>query len=648
MIGRDYVRRWIARDPVRYNDLHTDMISARVGMTLEQYLWKTAQVSVLAGVLFGIIGFFTSAVMSYEVGIGRGGIYNVLNIQLPVFFDLIYPSEYIQAIFVIISFFIGCYIGYSVMLKLPGMEKGNRTIKINLTLHNAVAYMYAMRRGGAQLMPIFRSLSDRANIYGEVALEFRQIVRDADFFGYDVVTAIRHLAETTPSEKLKIFLDDLLSVIESGGDMADFLAMRVRLYQEEARFEQKQFLNVLSLVAESYVTLFVAGPLFLIIIMVVMGMMGGSAVLQLALITYAVMPIGSLIFILLIDLISIKGEKTERYIKTKWLHAFSEVRLYKKENEEYQFDQLRKYDKVRSLVHHLKHPLESFVSNVNHTLIVTIPVAALYLLLILIKVPHYTNVEIYINVIDDHIIIALLIVLIPYAIFFELWSHKVRGIQELIPDFLERMAGINQVGLTVAQAISIMVNTNLGLLSYEIRRIKRDMDWGANFTEALMRFEERVSTPSIARTVTLITRASEMSGQIGEVLSIASSDAKMSEVLKRERLSEMFIYTAIVYLSFFVFLFVVAVLTNQFLPVLASVSTKGIPVSGALSGIGSIQIDTFGRLLYHACLIQALFSGLIAGQMGESSVAAGVKHSCVLLIIALVAFNFFVVGGTVV
>jgi flagellar protein FlaJ len=117
----------------------------------------------------------------------------------------------------------------------------------------------------------------------------------------------------------------------------------------------------------------------------------------------------------------------------------------------------------------------------------------------------------------------------------------------------------------------------------------------------------------------------------------------MTEVLKKERLAEMFIYTAIVYLSFFVFLFVVGVLTTQFLPVLATISTKGLPTSGALSGIGSIPIITFSRLLYHACLVQAIFSGLIAGQMGESSLAAGVKHSCILLIIALIAFNFVLV-----
>jgi flagellar protein FlaJ len=374
--------------------------------------------------------------------------------------------------------------------------------------------------------------------------------------------------------------------------------------------------------------------------MVVMGMMGGSAVLELMLMTYAVLPIGSLVFILFINLISENAEKTERYIRTTWLRTYADVGIYKKRNEESLFEQLKKYDRFRNIIHFIHHPLESFIKNVNLTLYVTIPTATLYAVVVFLQIPNYSNIETFVSVIDDHIVIALLIILIPYAIFYEIWAHKILGIQELIPDFLERMAGINQVGLTIAQAISIMINTNLGLIGYEIRRIKRDMDWGANFTEALVRFEERVRAPSIARTVTLITKASEMSGHIGEVLSIASTDAKMTEMLKKERLAEMFIYTAIVYLSFFVFIFVVGVLTTQFLPVLANISTQGLPTTGALSGIGSIPIATFKRLLYHACLVQALFSGLIAGQMGESSLAAGIKHACILLVISLITFNF--------
>ncbi|MFZ0006590.1 MAG: type II secretion system F family protein [Methanoregula sp.] len=639
---RHTLQKWLLRDPIRYHGVHADLISSRSGLTLEQYLWKSIRISVLVGILFGILGYVVSRLLVLEVQSGKG-VYNVLNLQLPQSLGFLTSLTFVVSASVVISFVFGAYVAFLFLVRLPRIEKNNRKVKINLTLHNAVAYMYAMRRGGAQLMTIFYAISENASIYGEVALEFRQITRDVDYFGSDVITAVRHLSETTPSEKLKDFLEDLLSVIGSGGDLSEFLASRVRLYQEEARFEQKQFLTILSMVAESYVTLFVAGPLFLIIIMVVMGMMGGSAVLQLSIVIYAVMPIGSLIFMLLIDLISGKAEKAERYTREKELNTYADIALVKKTGEEHLFDQLKKYDKIRVLTTFIRHPLENFVNDVNHTLIVTVPLAILYLALVIFNTPPYADPELFIEVINAHVVIAILIVLVPYAIFYEIWARKVKGIQIMIPDFLERMAGINRVGLTMAQAIGIMVNTNLGLLSYEIRRIKRDMDWGANFSDALIRFEQRISTASIARTVTLITKASEMSGQIGEVLAIAASDAKMSETLKKERHAEMFIYTAIVYLSFFVFLFVVAVLSTQFLPVLAHIGASGISMAGPISGIGSVPIRAFNRLLYHACLIQAIFSGLIAGQMGEASLAAGVKHSCIMLIISLVTFSFIIV-----
>ncbi|HPD75318.1 MAG TPA: type II secretion system F family protein [Methanoregulaceae archaeon] len=642
MTLREYIRSSVRKDPVRYNNLHSDMLSARMGMTVGEYILRSLIISCLCGFLLGLTGYLFGGLIPGLLQGGHGGVYNIFNLQVP---ETISPVSgfYLQAVLAVIFFAAGTYAAYALLMRLPSLRKKNRAVRINMSLHNAVAYMYAMRRGGAQLTVIFRSLSDNSRIYGEIALEFRQIVRDTDFFGYDIVSSIRHLSDKTPSEKLKDFLEDLLSVIESGGNMTEFLGLRVRLYQDDARFEQKQFLSLLSIIAESYVTVFVAGPLFLIIIMVVMGMISSGAILQLTLITYAIIPIGSLVFILLLDLISEKGEKTERFIRSKVLNEYSDVRIEQRDGEETLFAQLAKFDRLRNIVNYIRHPFESFVRDADHTLYITVPIALVYIIATLFVTPRYTDIELLIDVIDDHLIVALLIILIPYAVFYALWARKVLGIEALIPDFLGRMAGINQVGLTIAQAITIMVNTNLGLLSYEIRRIKKDMEWGANFSEALMRFEERVSTPSIARTVTLITKASEMSGQIGEVLTIASSDAKMSEILKKERRSEMFIYTGIVYLSFFVFLFVVAVLMTQFLPVLANISLNSFEgAAGPLANIGTVPVITFGRLLYHTCLIQALFSGLIAGQMGEGSIGAGVKHSCVLLIISLVTFNYII------
>jgi len=145
---KDYVRKWVKRDPVRYNHLHASMISARVGMTVEQYLWRSIQISFVIGVVFGIIGYILSSVLTFQPTGRPGGIYNVLNLPVPDLILGISTVYYAQAVLVILSLIFGVYISYTALLKIPGMGKNSRETKINLTLHNAVSYMYAMRRGG--------------------------------------------------------------------------------------------------------------------------------------------------------------------------------------------------------------------------------------------------------------------------------------------------------------------------------------------------------------------------------------------------------------------------------------------------------------------------------------------------------------------
>ena len=545
----------------------------------------------------------------------------------------------VQLIVALAVFFFGGFAGYKLTLAYPALEKMTRTVKINAGLHNAVAYMYAMRRGGAELLEVLKSLSDMSAIYGEVSYEFRQVVRDAEFFGYDVVSAIRHLSETTPSQKMRDFLQDMLSTVESGGDLSQFLHDRVHILQEEAKFEQKEFLQFLGLVGEIYVTVFIAGPLFLIVIMVVMGMMGSSATFELSLIGYVVLPIGSLIFILMIDTITIKDENAVKYVKAKWLNQYSDVRVRQQTGEEHLFAAIARFDQFRFIKRWMAHPLKAFVENPSYSFYFSTPVAIIFLIWVFINVPAGT-LDDTIMAVDDMLMIALLIVMIPFAVFYTMWNTRIRGMEALIPDFLDRMAGINEVGLTLTQSITIMARANLGLLAYEIQHIQRDILWGANFSDALIRFELRVRTALIARTVTLITKASTMSSSIADLLRIAADDARMSEILKRDRLSEMFIYTAIVYLSFFVFIFVIGVISTQFLTVLANQSKEGLSMAGPLANVGTLSLTTIDRLLYHTCLVQGLFSGLIAGMMGESSLKAGVKHSCILIIVALLAFNY--------
>jgi flagellar protein FlaJ len=104
----------------------------------------------------------------------------------------------------------------------------------------------------------------------------------------------------------------------------------------------------------------------------------------------------------------------------------------------------------------------------------------------------------------------------------------------------------------------------------------------------------------------------------------------------------MLIYMVIVLVSFAVFLFVIAILVSTFL---TTMSTAGAAASqsGASSGfIGKIDVPAYKRLFAHGAMLQGFFSGLMAGVMGEGRVLAGLKYSAIMLIIAWVAFRFFV------
>jgi flagellar protein FlaJ len=133
-----------------------------------------------------------------------------------------------------------------------------------------------------------------------------------------------------------------------------------------------------------------------------------------------------------------------------------------------------------------------------------------------------------------------------------------------MPEFLRRLASMNEAGLTLTSSIRASLKSRLGVLDREIRRMWKDIEWGATTSEALARFERRARTAMVTRTITLIIKANEAVSDIRRVLQIAAADAEASHRLKQNRFSNMSEYVMIIYLAFFVFLFIVYVLAAQF------------------------------------------------------------------------------------
>jgi flagellar protein FlaJ len=158
-----------------------------------------------------------------------------------------------------------------------------------------------MSSAGITPAEIFRLLGE-STIYGESAVEARHIAREIDIFGRDLIDALRIVSATTPSQRMKDFLQGAMASISSGGNLTDYFRTKAAQYALENRQGQKLFLDTLGLIAESYVTALVAGTLFLIILQSIMSVLSGDAKpLFLYVIIYLIIPFGSVMFVVMIS-----------------------------------------------------------------------------------------------------------------------------------------------------------------------------------------------------------------------------------------------------------------------------------------------------------------------------------------------------------
>ncbi|MBX5326405.1 hypothetical protein HM002_01600 [Candidatus Bathyarchaeota archaeon A05DMB-4] len=186
------------------------------------------------------------------------------------------------------------------------LDSAKRDLEDNLPF--TTSYMAILAGAGVPPDRIFRSLAD-ANVSKSVLLKARSIVRDVELFGFDIISALENASKRTPSEKFKEMLEGFIGTIHSGGDLAAYLTSRSKQYMKLKHIALKKFSDTLSILAEFYVTLLVAGPLILVVMLAVMGMLGGGSGLLnpnllLNLLTYIGLPIGSIVFLIILDMIS--------------------------------------------------------------------------------------------------------------------------------------------------------------------------------------------------------------------------------------------------------------------------------------------------------------------------------------------------------
>lgn len=520
------------------------------------------------------------------------------------------------------------------ILAYPALCARVRKSKIDLTLPHAAAYMHAMSKGGTSLISIFGSLSQYSVIYGEVAEEIEYILMDIEMHGSDIVTSMKNASANTQSEKFRDFLDNLINVTETSGDLETFFGNMVNHYQETAEADQNLYLEMLGMLAETYITVFVAGPLFLITIVIVMGLMGPGNLLILKVLIYAVIPLSAIAFSILLSAVSLQSDSklVKVYSVSKKIQHYDDVKTSFSKDDERQIRKLIRSLRWTSVIETKKNPLKLFFADPSKAFYITVPAALIFFILSIYK----KNITI--DVLDDSLIISIFILLVPFLLFYETQTRRIKAIEDSVPVFLRRMAAINDVGMPLSDAIKSISKINLGLLSTEVKLIYKDIVWSNSVIGALTKFERRVRTVSISKIVSLISKASESTGNIKETLRVAANEATLADKLKKQKFAVLFSYLIVVYMSFAVFLLVLYIFDTMFLPKIPDVNP--VHSSGILS-IGTEKIE-YSLLFMHASIIQGFFSGIIVGQMMGESVYDGLKHSVIMMTVAYLFFTLFV------
>lgn len=291
----------------------------------------------------------------------------------------------------------------------------------------------------------------------------------------------------------------------------------------------------------------------------------------------------------------------------------------------------------------LKHPVQVLTERPENILIVCIPVALFVFIGGFVFMVQNYGINVLFNAtsVDDFLMFAVLIAIVPVALLDLKEQIRVKNLENSLPNFFRDLAGMNDSGMTLPNAVHLVAAAEYGTLTPHIRKLDNEMSWGVGFVEALYRFGKGLGTSLADRSVDLIAKASKAGGDVSEVLRAAAKDTYEVVNLQQERSNNMMIYVIIVLVAFAVFLFVIAILVSSFLSTMATAGATAVE-SGATGFGAKIDIFVYKRLFSHAAMMQGFFSGLVAGQMGEGRVVGGLKYSAIMLLIAWITFRFFI------
>lgn len=201
-----------------------------------------------------------------------------------------------------------CIVGTATMAVFyfyPIMQANTRRRQIKSDLPFVIIHMSAVAGSGAQPISMFNLLFSSGEYKG-LEGEIKKIINYVNLFGYDLSTALRTVALTTPSAEFRELLTGLVTTTETGGNLKEYLTSKAEDAMVNYKLDRKKYIEALATYSDVYTGILIAAPLLFFVTLAIINLMGGSLMGMttgtLAVIgTYVALPLLNLCFIVFLN-----------------------------------------------------------------------------------------------------------------------------------------------------------------------------------------------------------------------------------------------------------------------------------------------------------------------------------------------------------
>jgi len=290
---------------------------------------------------------------------------------------------------------------------------------------------------------------------------------------------------------------------------------------------------------------------------------------------------------------------------------------------------------------------------INKTQIIGIAVA---LIIILLSMIFLLGTDIFWFLLG----IAFVIAGLPFFISLILESNLIREKEAMFLEFSRNLVESVKAGTPISKSILNIRNKDYGSLNPYIDKLANQISLGIPVKTAFQTFARDTGSKTISRAVTIISESEKAGGQIEDILESVSKSVAQVEKLRKERRAAM--YTLIVqgYIIFMIFIVIMLVMQFKILPIASGLGegVTGAPegaigvggLGGILAGGEAATPDQLAQPFIWLLLTQGFFAGLVIGKLSEGRIKAGLKHSFILVVLALListGAKVFLGGGSI-